>query len=113
MDEAFPVGVPGRGRQLRPTAYGSAYGRRHPAAREALRIEAIVSMDQLVDLGPEELGELLPPDARDPGDEGWRGGGPISVKELPFRPWDCTRVRVLRCSAVNLPGRSIRLRRSG
>jgi len=42
---------------------------RHPAAREALRIEAIVSMDQVVDLGPEELGALLPPDARDPVDD--------------------------------------------
>lgn len=49
----------------RPTAYGSTYGLRHPAAQEALRIAAIVTMDQLADLGPEELAESLPPDAGD------------------------------------------------
>ncbi|MBS1678021.1 MAG: hypothetical protein JST08_11610 [Actinobacteria bacterium] len=62
----YPVGVAGRtDSRLRPTAYGSAYGLRHPAAQEALRIAAIVSVDQLGDLGREELMEYLPPDAHD------------------------------------------------
>jgi hypothetical protein len=66
IDGGYPDGVPGKtDSRLRPTAYGSAYGLRHPAAQEALRIAAIVTMDQLADLGPEELAEYLPPDARD------------------------------------------------
>jgi hypothetical protein len=66
IDGDYPDGVPGKAdSRLRPTAYGSAYGLRHPAAQEALRIAAIVSVDQLGDLGPEELLEFLPPDAHD------------------------------------------------
>lgn len=90
IGDDYPAGVAGRtDSRLRPTAYGSAYGLRHPAAQEALRIAAIVSVDQLGDLGPEELIEFLPPDAHDLiGDElvddivdtlylvGWKFGQP-------------------------------------
>lgn len=66
IGDGYPDGVPGAGNsRLRPTAYGSAYGLRHPAAQEALRSAAIVSVDQLDDLGGEELEEFLPPDAHD------------------------------------------------
>jgi hypothetical protein len=48
IGDGYPDGVPGTGNsRLRPTAYGSAYGLRHPAAQEALRGAAIVSVDQL------------------------------------------------------------------
>lgn len=66
ISDGYPHDVPGRSKSgLRPTAYGSAYGLRHPAAQEALRAAAIVTVDQLSDLGGEELEEFLPPDAHD------------------------------------------------
>lgn len=66
IGNGYPDGVPSAvSSSLRPTAYGSAYGLRHPGAQEALRGAAIVSVDQLSDLGGEELEEFLPPDAHD------------------------------------------------
>lgn len=66
IDSGFPFNVPTRGEPpLRPTAYASAYGVRHPAAQEALRSAAIVQTDLFADSGEYELPELLPPDARD------------------------------------------------
>jgi hypothetical protein len=66
IGNGYPDDVPGKSKsRLRPTVYGSAYGLRHPAAQEALRSAAIVSVDQLRDLGAEELEEFLPPDAHD------------------------------------------------
>jgi hypothetical protein len=66
IDSGFPFNVPGRGEPpLRPTAYASAYGVRHPAAQEALRSAAVVQVDLTADSGEYELEELLPPDARD------------------------------------------------
>jgi hypothetical protein len=71
IDEGYPYGVPGRSDSpLRPTAFGSAYGLRHPAAQEALRTAAIIWIDQLGDLGSDELREYLPPDAHDLIDDG-------------------------------------------
>jgi hypothetical protein len=66
IDSGFPFNAPTRGEPpLRPTAYGSAYGVRHPAAQEALRSAAVVQVDLFADSGEYELEELLPPDARD------------------------------------------------
>ena len=66
IDSDFPSNVATRGEPpLRPTAYASAYGVRHPAAQEALRAAAIVQVDLFADSGEYELEELLPPDARD------------------------------------------------
>ncbi|MGH2940450.1 MAG: hypothetical protein ACRDPE_20270 [Solirubrobacterales bacterium] len=95
IGNGYPDDVPGKSKsRLRPTAYGSAYGLRHPAAQEALRGAAIVSVDQLSDLGGEELEEFLPPDAHDLIDEalvgdfvdtlflvGWKFGQP---RRLPL-----------------------------
>ncbi len=63
----YPDGVPiSSGSALRPTAYGSAYGIKHPAAQEALRHAAIVVVDFFVDHEPKEtLKEYLPPDSHD------------------------------------------------
>jgi hypothetical protein len=63
----YPDGVRvASGSTLRPTAYGSAYGVKHPAVQEALRHAAIVSVDMFGDCGPNEtLEEYLPPDAHD------------------------------------------------
>jgi hypothetical protein len=66
IDSGFPFNTATRGAPpLRPTAYASAYGVRHPAAQEALRSAAIVQVDFFADSGEYELEELLPPDARD------------------------------------------------
>jgi hypothetical protein len=63
----YPDGVPiSSGSALRPTAYASAYGIKHPAAQEALRHAAIVAVDFFVDHEPKEtLKEYLPPDSHD------------------------------------------------
>jgi hypothetical protein len=63
----YPDGVRlSSGSALRPTAYGSAYGIRHPAAQEALHHAAIVAVDLFLDGEPKErLKEYLPPDAHD------------------------------------------------
>lgn len=68
----YPDGVRiSSGSVLRPTAYASAYGIKHPAAQEALRHAAIVVVDFFVDLEPQEtLKEYLPPDAHDLIDDG-------------------------------------------
>lgn len=66
IDSGYPFNAPTRGEPpLRPTAYASAYGVRHPAAQEALRSAAITQVDMTLDSGEYELEELLPPDARD------------------------------------------------
>ncbi len=66
IDSGFPFNTVGKGSSpLRPTAYASAYGVRHPAAQEALRAAAIVQVDMIGDGGEYVLEELLPPDARD------------------------------------------------
>jgi hypothetical protein len=66
IDSGFPFSARTQGEPpLRPTAYASAYGVRHPAAQEALRSGAIVQTDLFADSGEYELPELLPPDARD------------------------------------------------
>lgn len=67
ITEEYPDGVHvSSGSALRPTAYASAYGIKHPAAQEALRHAAIVVVDFFVDLEPKEtLKEYLPPDAHD------------------------------------------------
>lgn len=66
IDSDFPFTTPTRGEPpLRPTAYASAYGVRHPAAQEALRWAAVVQVDLFGDSGEYELQELLPSDARD------------------------------------------------
>jgi len=94
IGNGYPDDVPGKSKsRLRPTAYGSAYGLRHPAAQEALRGAAIVSVDQLSDLGGEELEEFLPPDVHDLIDDalvgdfcdtlflvGWKFGQPRRVE---------------------------------
>jgi hypothetical protein len=69
---AYPDGVRvSSGSALRPTAYASAYGIKHPAAQEALRHAAIVVVDLFVDAEPKEtLKEYLPPDAHDLIDDG-------------------------------------------
>ena len=75
IDSDFPFNTPTKGEsQLRPTAYASAYGVRHPAAQEALRSAAIVQVDLTADNGEYLLEELLPPDARDLIDEPLVGG---------------------------------------
>ncbi|MBB4665090.1 hypothetical protein [Conexibacter arvalis] len=63
----YPDGVRvSSGSVLRPTAYASAYGIKHPAAQEALRHAAIVVVDFFHDGEPKEtLKEYLPPDAHD------------------------------------------------
>lgn len=90
IGDGYPDGVPGTASSpLRPVAYGSAFRLRHPVAQEALRAAAIVAVDQLSDLGAEELEEFLPPDAHDLIDEslvgdfvdtlflvGWKFGQP-------------------------------------
>lgn len=69
---AYPDGVRvSSGSALRPTAYASAYGIKHPAAQEALRHAAVVVVDLFVDGEPKEtLKEYLPPDAHDLIDDG-------------------------------------------
>ena len=88
----YPDGVRiSSGSALRPTAYASAYGIKHPAAQEALRHAAVVVVDLFVDGEPKEtLKEYLPPDAHDLIDDelvddisdtlflvGWKLGQPI------------------------------------
>lgn len=68
----YPDGVRvSSGSAVRPTAYASAYGIRHPAAQEALRHAAVVVVDFFNDGEPNEaLKEYLPPDAHDLIDDG-------------------------------------------
>jgi hypothetical protein len=67
ITEEYPDGVRvSSGSALRPTAYASAYGIKHPAAQEALRHAAIVAVDFFVDFEPKEtLKQYLPSDAHD------------------------------------------------
>lgn len=91
---SYPDGVRvASGSTLRPTAYGSAYGVKHPAAQEALRHAAVVSIDTFNDFEPTvALSEYLPPDAHDMLDDelvsdfsdtlflvGWKLGQPVRL----------------------------------